>query len=222
MSDKENLKNDEQQVVSPEGRRSFLKKASIAAPIVVASSAKPAWATTTDIACMSGVMSGNLSGRARHCDATSTNAKSPFDWKPSYAKGYNRDSNKVQKRKAVCNKVGVNYVNGTQYKSDIASNYYFELNSDKWILIGAKRGSTIDNKKLKDLLNGTAFEKEIAAAMLNAKAAENPETGVGYPYSSGQVLEIYLEVAGDDSKEELVTQMLEGIRTGNSLYASEL
>lgn len=221
MSDKENLKNDENGVSVPKSRRSFLKKASIAAPIIIASSAKPTWATSTDIACMSGVMSGNLSGRARHCDAISTNAKPPSEWASSYTKNYKNSSNKVQKRKAVCQNVGVNY-NHVNYETDIAYRYYYELTPNHWVLVDLKRGNKIYDKKLKDLLAGSFFEKEIAAAMLNAKAGEKAETGVIYPYSSGQVLEIYLEVVNDNAKETLVAQMLEGIRTGNTQYSSTI
>ena len=61
MLDKENSMKKTTQTSS--NRRSFLKKAAIGAPVIIVSSAKPAWGAN----CLSGMMSGNLSNHTHVC-----------------------------------------------------------------------------------------------------------------------------------------------------------
>ena len=66
--------------VSADTRRNFLKKASIGAPILLATSTKPAWGAN----CLSGMMSGNLSNQTPVC-TTRAGLNGTF-WKSSYVK----------------------------------------------------------------------------------------------------------------------------------------
>ena len=69
-------------------RRSFLKKASIGAPVVIASASKPAWAGN----CMSGMMSGNTSSPTSTCNTRG--GKSSFFWNNNYVtRQYRRNGN---------------------------------------------------------------------------------------------------------------------------------
>lgn len=77
--------NDEKQMkpsnqVSKNTRRSFLRKAAVGAPVIVAASAKPSWATTH--CTVSGTMSGNLSNNQGTTDqcATASQGEPPTYW----------------------------------------------------------------------------------------------------------------------------------------------
>lgn len=215
MSDKENLKNDEQQVVSPEGRRSFLKKASIAAPIVVASSAKPAWAGGKTITCMSGAMSDNFSGKEPTCDLKAKNAKDCTYWRNKYVK----HRTKTSKKKSDCNKLGVADYN-QHYK--FVGNYYFKASNKRWVNTGINKSNSMgSHTTIEQMLDSSdEFYQEIASALLNAKTCEKDINCIDYPYSSSEVIDIFTQVDNilDGSmrsmKMENVAKMLRGIRIG--------
>ena len=183
-------------------RRSFLKKAAIGAPIVIASSTKPAWGA----ACMSGMMSGNVSNHEHTCDLAG--GLSHGHWKEHYV---GRNNNHYKKR----NGQYVLDINGNRklknkYKDNpdayyvvIGGQLYFSaLKYTKPLGLG---GYTL--QEAMELQGPYSYERELAGAFINASL----NSIVNYPYTLTDVGEIANAVALDPLIEDQVSDMLEGI-----------
>ncbi|REL28573.1 hypothetical protein DXX93_19720 [Thalassotalea euphylliae] len=210
------LNSNAQEKASESSRRRFIKKAAIGAPVVLASSTKPAWATTQ---CMSGVMSGNVSSHKTTCHLTSHNAKGHYYWKDKYVGYYHHHLGKSIKQE--CHILGIKE---RDYKA-MKYTYYFRNHSNsKPLFTTLKRWHKMGHYKMRELLDSHhGFEQEIAAARLNAATCASHPNFISYPYTVHDVDQIYFTVStmdfgGDHEKENKkrreVGEMLRGIRGG--------
>lgn len=190
-------------------RRSFLRKASIGAPVIVASSAKPAWATAQ---CMSGMMSGNLSNHEHTCDLTSNNAKDNHYWKHKYVGYFHKREGKSKEHE--CNLIGIRLDQYDTYKNRY---YFWDHYANRALFLNIKRGHSMGDYRMKELLNKSElFYHEVAAARLNAATCTLDPGCIMYPYSVQDVDQIYVDALLMNSYEKLddVGRMLKGIRMG--------
>ena len=214
MSDKEQL-NDvksasaELTKKSDNSRRSFLRKASIGAPVVMASSATPAWATAK---CMSAMMSGNLSNHEHTCELTSQNAKDCHYWKHKYVGYYKKHHGKTKQEE--CKILGISTQEFDNYKNHY---YFWDHYNNKPLIISIKRGHSMGSFRMKQLLDDhELFNQEISAARLNAATCSIDPGCIMYPYTVQDVDQIYVDTLMMNSfeKREEVAHMLQGIRRG--------
>lgn len=181
-----------------ETRRRFLKKAAIGAPIVIASSAKPAWGA----ACMSGIMSGNLSNHEHVC--TLSGGLSHGHWKTHWvgnSKYHHVDEDMSKPLK-------------DKYKP-LADRYFVKIGQDKYYSDFNRFSSyKIGGITFQNAMEiGNRFQREIVTAFISASLAGT----VNYPYSLVDVYDILDEVeakSGDYEFEESVCSLLEGIHQG--------
>ncbi len=204
-SSEQNQASQEVNASATSARRSFLKKAAIGAPIVIASSATPAWGA----ACMSGIMSGNVSNHDHLC--TLQGGLSHGHWKNHYVgmkdQHYKKDSN----GDFILNKNGkrrlINEFKGqrNKYFTKIDGQYYFSsLKFTKLLGVG---GYTL--QEALELGGNNVYERELAGAFINASLKDI----VNYPYTLSDIGEIANSVALDASIEASVADMLEGIHS---------
>ncbi|MDX2367685.1 MAG: hypothetical protein QNK36_04665 [Colwellia sp.] len=204
-SSEQNTTQQEVNASATSARRSFLKKAAIGAPIVIASSTKPAWGA----ACMSGIMSGNVSDHTHTCnlaggetsdillnsfvggqDSHWTSGTQPATW---WAKD---DEVKATLRpyfKCYYAPLPDETVDPTEfsiYKNNLPL-------------------PTITGKTFRQALkDGTPYQSELAAAFINASLLS-----LNYPYSIADVEEIAMAVLAGDATAEKVAEMLNKIHT---------
>jgi len=184
-------------------RRGFLKKAAIGAPIVVASSTKPAWGA----ACMSGIMSGNVSNHEHTCELAG--GLSHGHWKKHYVgmkdQHYKTDSNGDfilnDKGKRKLKKIYRGHRD--EYFVKIGGQLYFS--SLKYTKLLGLDGLTL--QEAMELNGPYSYERELAGAFINASLKDI----VNYPYTLSDVGDIAAAVALDPSIEAAVSDMLEGI-----------
>lgn len=177
--------------VSADTRRNFLKKASIGAPILLATSTKPAWG----VDCMSGMMSGNLSKPAPTCDLSG--GLSHGHWRNHYVGSPTGTNSKSSNHPA--KKAGRFYYKKGQ--SFVYSKY--SINSN----IGNINFLTAITAQGNDV-----FGREIVTALINADMSSRG--GVSYPYSIEDVESIYMEVVVNKKADEAeVGKMLESIHS---------
>ncbi len=186
-----------------DARRSFLKKAAIGAPIVIASSAKPAWGA----ACMSGIMSGNVSNHQHTCDLAG--GLSHGHWKNHYVgmkdQHFKTDEDGEFKLDAFGNKKLKNkYKNNPDaYFVKISGQLHFS--ALKYTDLLGLDGYTL--QQALELGGNKSYERELATAFINASLKDI----VGYPYDLADVGDIANSVALDSSIADDVSDMLEGI-----------
>ena len=200
MQDEHNLSSKKQTESSSTARRSFLKKAAIGAPVVIASSAKPAWAT--DCFSPSGIMSGNASHQEQHkidCSTQAGGFGAP-EWKKSYV-GYCKDilgwSGKDER----------NYLGMTrnQYRAAKKKYYCRDQYTGKLSLSRMKCDDGFGNSLIKHkLASSDEFECEIAAAKLNAIQA----TVTGCPWKESEIDTIYMRVLDGSIDKQKATETL--------------
>ncbi len=184
-----------------DARRSFLKKAAIGAPIVIASSAKPAWGA----ACMSGIMSGNVSNHQHTCDLQG--GLSHGHWKNHYIGSKNdhwtsgqKPAEKWSKKKdLILDSLRSNFKCFYVKTGQTYAFSNFKIN-DRLVSGG--------DKFLQLLKNGDEFEREIVTAFINASIPS-----LNYPYSISDVADIFDTVVADPSLAADVGGMLEGIHS---------
>lgn len=206
-----NPEHVEQSISDASSRRSFLKKASIGAPIIVASSTQPAWATAK---CMSGVMSGNLSNHEnkKKCDLKSHNAKDCHYWKHKYVGYYRKHHGKTKQQE--CNILGIGLHEYDSYKNRY---YFWDHYNSRPLFLTIKRGHAMGNYRMKELLNShELFYQEVSAARLNAATCTIDPGCIMYPYTVQDVDQIYVDTLMMNKFEKLneVALMLQGIRLG--------
>ena len=189
--------------VSPSNaKRRFLKKAAIGAPIVIASSATPAWGA----ACMSGIMSGNVSNHVHTC--TLAGGLSHGHWKRHYV-GMKDQHFENQKGAPVLNAFG-NKTLKNKYKNH--PDAYFVVIGGKTYFSTFKYTDLLglDGLTLQDALEmkgNHSYERELAGAFINASLKDI----VSYPYTLADVADIANEVALNPNIEDTVADMLEEI-----------
>ena len=198
----------ESKTIDANTRRTFLKKASIGAPIIIASSSKPAWG----VQCMSGIMSGNISNHVHTCNLTSNNAQSASYWKNKYV-GYYMDYHSKTKAQE-CQILGIS---SRKFDRKRDKYYYWDQYSNKPVFAGGiKKSSFMGDKTMDALLQAfDRFEQEISAARLNAAICAKDPNCINYPYTINDVDQIFLEVSvmTDPNKVNEVADMLKEIRT---------
>ncbi len=177
-------------------RRSFLKKAAIGAPVVIASLTKPAWG----VACMSGIMSGNVSNHEHTCDLQG--GLSHDHWKNHFIGS--KDNHWTS---------GQQPSNWWTKESEILANlrpkfkHFYVKTGQNYEFSNFKNNSKLGGKRFGWLLqNGDIFDREIVGAFINASIPS-----LGYPYSIADVQEIYDLVMLGDAERNEVGEMLEGI-----------
>lgn len=189
-----------QENTSSKARRNFLKKAAIGAPIVIASSTKPAWGA----ACMSGIMSGNVSNHTHTCELQG--GLSHGHWKNHYIGSMNNHWTSGQKPAQQW------WKKQSEIKESLRAKFkffYVQLANDSYVYSTFKRNSQLDGKNFGWLLiNGTEYQREIVTAFINASVPS-----VNYPYSLSDVQEIYDLVKLGDADADAVAHMLEGIHS---------
>ncbi len=195
----DNQKTPEKKLVSESTRRSFIRKAAIGAPVIVASSAKPAWATT-DCFSPSGMMSGNTSHPEAHkieCDQQA-GGRTPTDWKNCDVNKYRRDRGYTKSQ--MCKKLGIS----RNSYDNVRDKFY--CHSGSFISLSKYgKNDRLGANKLVDLLSvGDDFDCEIATAKLNA--AQKALTGC--PLTEADVDKIYLGVLDGKIEHEKATQTL--------------
>lgn len=196
--------SSEQNKASQDARRSFLKKAAIGAPIVIASSTKPAWGA----ACMSGIMSGNISNHTHTCDLQG--GLSHGHWKNHWI-GKSKKHFVGNKKKDADN-------NKNPFKpefEDYKYHYYVKY-GQTYHISPYKRWSKLDGVKFKTLLEtGLRYEREIVTAIISASmSTATPPIDNFFPYSIEDVLDIHDLVTANPDKIDEVTDLLEGIHQG--------
>ncbi|MCW8832338.1 MAG: hypothetical protein OQK09_04095 [Colwellia sp.] len=198
-------KTTEQNKTSPEvktsattARRSFLKKAAIGAPVVIASSTKPAWGA----ACMSGLMSGNVSNHEHTCDLQG--GLSHGHWKEHW----------IGKKKQ--HFIGDDKNNPLKPAFEDYNKHYYVKYGQNYHISPYKKNSKLDGDKFQYLLiNGTPFQREIVTALISASMiSATPAINGFYPYSVQDVLDIYDAVMDNLADETEVKDLLEGIHQG--------
>lgn len=179
-------------------RRSFLKKAAIGAPIVIASSTKPAWG----VACMSGIMSGNVSNHDHTCNLQG--GLSHGHWKNHY----------IGKKKQHFQ--GNDKNNPLKAEFEDYNKHYYVKYGQSYHISPYKKNSKLDGDRFQALLNnGTPFQREIVTALISASmSSATPPINDFFPYSVEDVLDIYEAVMNNLADEDEVTQLLEGIHQG--------
>lgn len=193
MSDKENLKSGEHKKPNPVGRRNFLKKAAIGAPIVLASSSRPAWGMPD---CLSGIMSGNLSNHEHTCKLSG--GLSHGHWKNHYVTGNEQSSRR----------------GGSSVPDSSKKDHYFIKYGQSYTYSNSshKTETVFDGSTYQTLLeSGTRYQREIVTALLNADTGAN-----SYPYSVSDILEIHSLVIAGDITETEASDLLEGLHSPNS------
>ena len=200
MSDK-NKATSEIETVATKARRGFLKKASIGAPIVIASSTKPAWGA----ACMSGMMSGNVSNHEHECELSG--GLSHGHWRNHYIGRMNPHWTSGHKPNQWWREQNIPLLKEPlrlKFK-----HFYVQLGDGSFIFSNYKINDRIETngpKLLQLLKDGDEFDREIATAFINASVSS-----LGYPYSIADVQEIYDLVKIGDADRSDVAGMLEGI-----------
>ncbi len=190
-------------------RRSFLKKAAIGAPIVIASSTKPAWGA----ACMSGIMSGNVSNHEHTCDLQG--GLSHGHWKNHWIgkskKHYVGDKKKDSDGNK--NPLKPEFIN-------FKGHYYVKYGQNHHISDYKTSTKLPGEGKFQNLLrDGTPYQREIVTALISASMnSANPlipnNSQFPYPYSVEDVLDIHDAVSNNLADEGEVTDLLEGIHQG--------
>ncbi len=175
-------------------RRRFLKNAAIGAPVVIASSAKPAWGA----ACMSGVMSVYHSGPQAVCNLSG--GLSHGHWKTHYV-GRN-DGHFVNRNRSLGLKNKFKDKMNCYYVKDAGGNLHFS-NCETSSVFGSYTCQ-------QSLENGGSYQCELITALISASLRDI----VGYPYTIADVEEIYLSVLSGDADANRVANMLEGIHKG--------
>ncbi|MCJ8321076.1 MAG: hypothetical protein MJK12_15660 [Colwellia sp.] len=188
-------------------RRSFLRKAAIGTPIIIASSTQPAWGA----ACSSGLMSGNVSDHALTCDISG--GLSHGHWKEHWIgksrKHYiSNDENKKLKAKDL----------GAADLQDafIADNYkhYYVKYGQNHHVSPYKKTSKLDNVKFQVLLKGgDRYDREIVTALISASFNGIISSNF-YPFSVGDILDMHDRVSTGDEKANDIASMLENIHKG--------
>lgn len=198
----QNNNSSEQNKVLQDARRSFLKKAAIGAPIVIASSTKPAWGA----ACMSGMMSGNVSNHDHTCNLQG--GLSHGHWK-SHCVGMADGHYKKKNGSFVLDSSGNRKLkNKYKYNPDV----YFVKNGQQLYFSALKytdllglNGYTL--QEALELGANNSYARELAGAFINASLRNI----VNYPYTLADVGEIADEVVLNPSIEDAVSNMLENI-----------
>ncbi len=198
-SSEQNKALQEVSTSATKARRGFLKKAAIGAPIVIASSTKPAWGA----ACMSGIMSGNVSDHTHTCTLQQS-GKSHGHWKNHLIGSKNdhwtagqRPSQWWTKKSEILASLRPKF---KHFYVKTGQNYEFSsFKNNSKLEIGGKRFGWL-------LRNGDIFDREIVTAFINASIPS-----LGYPYSISDVQEIYDLVQLGDADRTEVGEMLEGI-----------
>ncbi|WP_114327592.1 hypothetical protein [Candidatus Colwellia aromaticivorans] len=192
-SSEQNKGSQKTNTCTKDARRSFLKKAAIGAPIVIASSTKPAWGA----ACMSGMMSGNVSDHNAQCDIRS--GRNPTDWENSYVGADDSHYTNNDPSKKL-----LNWCRGyeDQYfvvvDIDDPANFSGSLNTTNSVF----QGITIHNR----LTGIDEFSRQIAAAVLNVVTPNIP-----YEYDILEIQEIYDNAESDQKTRENVARILADI-----------
>lgn len=194
----ENKASSEVSASPTNARRSFLKKAAIGAPVVIASSTKPAWG----VACMSGMMSGNVSNHVHTCDLQG--GLSHGHWKEHW----------IGKKKQ--HFVGNDKNNALKAEFENYYKHYYVKYGQNHHISPYKKTSKLDGDKFQYLLNnGTPFQREIVTALISASMiSATPAINDFYAYSVQDVLDIYDAVMDNLADETEVKNLLEGIHQG--------
>ena len=186
-------------VKKSDSRRSFLKKASIGAPIVITASTKPAWGA----ACMSGIMSGNLSNHTHTCDLSG--GLSHGHWSNHYI-GSTTGPIKNDGKKISSDEFDQHL--GEFYYFANGNVYYTGIKLDSDLLGSYSFGDVIGSGGGDDY---TYYLRELAVAYLNvANSAQ-----VYYPYSSSDLAEVVAAVALGDADAREVGELLESFHSPN-------
>lgn len=210
MSDKVNLKTDDEKAANTKSRRNFLKVASVSAPVISTIASKPVWAGTCTL---SGNMSGNTSTHDReHC----------FDFRGFSPGGWKENGNG--------NGGGMGQLQGGAYKywtmitpnkEDKLGSYFsldalFTMNIPNGQQDNAiKENGVMTNSLYNALLTSDRIIKQMTAALLNAYLSEEVPSALDYPYSVQTIIDIYDNY--DHSSEEFLDfiDLLEASQTIN-------
>ena len=195
MLDNDNTSKEEgnNSAITTNTRRNFLKKATIGAPIVIATSTKPAWGA----ACMSGMMSGNLSNHQQQaCELSG--GLSHRHWKNHWVGKRKQHFRNNNRSKPLRNKFSG------------CLNHFYVKNGQNYSFSTYERNSKLNGASFQSLLeNGDQFEREIVTAFINASM--NAASPGFYPYTVTEVHEIYDAAYSGKANASDVAVMLEGI-----------
>ena len=185
------------EVSATDARRGFLKKAAIGAPIVIASSTKPAWGA----ACLSGMMSGNVSDHGAQCNLRS--GRSPQEWRSEQIgakKWHWLNNTKPPQGQRTRNKIKAIY-------RDHYKKYYVNISGTLHYSNFHTYDELFGDKIWRNLRDGDLYTKQIIAAFLNASL----QAPLGYDYSPSDVNEIADAVEMGDADANKVGNMLADI-----------
>jgi len=178
-------------------RRGFLKKASIGAPIVIASSTRPAWGAT----CLSGMMSGNVSDHGAQCELNS--GRTPSQWKKQNIGAAN--SHWINNTKPPQGQKTIDKIK-PEFREHFRKYYYIDGQNQIHYSVYRTYNSLLEtNDRIgRNLKNGDLFAQQMTAAFINASL----QTQIGYDYSPSDVNEIFDAVLSGEAEEQKVAEML--------------
>lgn len=179
------------QATASNTRRKFLRKAAIGAPVVIASSARPAWATAN----VSGNISGNLSNQAG--TPVTISGKNCEHWKQNYVGCKDKHYKKGDRSKGL----------KRQFKN-LEGQYYARVNGSTCYSPHKTESRFGGNLCLKDMINSyDRFEKEIGAAFINASLKNDFD----YPYHETDVKRFCTDVQQGRYTRKQVADALEKV-----------
>ena len=198
-------KTPEKKLASESTRRSFMSKAAIGAPIVIASSAKPAWGA----ACMSGIMSGNVSNHAHTCDLSG-----------GLSHGYWKNHNVLSKNDKIGGKKAERFSKQKPHCLDVVYKFYVKTGrkvyfSDNHCKVTSKIPALGSRNFLQCLTSGDKLEREFVGAILNAHFSDKGHLSPAYPYTMTDLMDILSQVTSENRDE--IADLLESLhKNGHS------